>query len=1185
MSNSSKIPPLATACGLILGLLAAVPQTHAQELYNVAEAKLGATAKGTNAKFNKDWPAQKTLTDGRQPGAIFDPLDKGTIDIRLVIPCEIDAIEIQGLARGNIGLPKGVDVYIDGEKVGSGEISNKHGDFVRIPAKGFGQDIKLQMTSKWPQFKDKNGKLGPKWGGIGKIRVLSPTNLEAEMVAPKAYQVANIDNAIENTLPPKGTVDVFVEVRNTEGHPNTFWDQQDIDYYKEMLKTSDELQQQLAGLKQSIDQRMTEPHGIPEPRKDKNGNWEHLPEKEVGKVHNQLGLDIANAATVYVLTDEQKYGDYTKELLLEYAKRFPNYGEGNRPGFNHDSGIVFDQRLSDATWLIQVARGYDLIYNLPSMTSAERELIENDLLRRSAKFIAKNSSVLRAPTNWSAICTLGVLITGYAIDDEELISLGLYGPAGKDNKGKPQGMMLHFSEYTISPDGLWSEGAMGYQGMAMQAIVMYAEIMRHHGMDMYSYRDAAVKGLFDSPLEAAYPDLTAPATNDSGRANVVGRESYLWEYGYRRYQDPKYLTILNQSGRHLDAQFQQFPVSINYLPLEGEAEAIEFKSVNMFDVGHGILRNTTENGTISVLLDYGPNRSHGHPDKMNLDVYAFDNWLIPDPGIVWYENPLYKDWYKTTLAHNTLVVDELSQMLSDGNQLVYGFGDTIGIQRANADKAYSGVTMDRAIFVTPNYIADIFGAFSKLTRKMDLAWHIRGDYSSDLATSAYEFPKPVNDGYKMLENVRAADTDEAYTMDFAVEGKRARFLAAGGELTQVILGDGILGREKPTTILQRREIDNTIYGNAVEFDYDNSDYIKSVEVAGSLESGYGLLTINTVDGVDYGFASYQPGMHDTGKLKTDALQAYTNANGTLFLGGGTYLECNGAIVKRDTAGLALLEHADNGAYVVSNPSPTEGKITLEYDALNGLKAYTLASNGDRAGDAKVEKISGGIQITLAANERVEFAKAGAPSLFAYRQEMLNKVRAEQEAAMAKAFNEAAERTAQRVAAAEKSPAPAGTKIVVQAEDMANEGGGKVGISSNKRAIVGQAFSGWNNDGHWLEYEVDAPAEGYYNLSLVYCSQFEGGERLVQINGEDQEPFVVATLPATGGWANGSDDWRLFTVQNPTNEKPLLYHFKKGKNTIRLTNLNGKGVNMDYIMITSPDVQPERLPPSSASSQG
>jgi hypothetical protein len=65
------------------------------------------------------------------------------------------------------------------------------------------------------------------------------------------------------------------------------------------------------------------------------------------------------------------------------------------------------------------------------------------------------------------------------------------------------------------------------------------------------------------------------------------------------------------------------------------------------------------------------------------------------------------------------------------------------------------------------------------------------------------------------------------------------------------------------------------------------------------------------------------------------------------------------------------------------------------------------------------------------------------------------------------------------------------------------------------------------------------------------------------------------LPATGGFANGSDDWRLGTAMNPVNGKPLLLRLKPGENTIRLTNANGRAANLNYVAITSPDVTPMR----------
>jgi DNA polymerase III delta prime subunit len=112
------------------------------------------------------------------------------------------------------------------------------------------------------------------------------------------------------------------------------------------------------------------------------------------------------------------------------------------------------------------------------------------------------------------------------------------------------------------------------------------------------------------------------------------------------------------------------------------------------------------------------------------------------------------------------------------------------------------------------------------------------------------------------------------------------------------------------------------------------------------------------------------------------------------------------------------------------------------------------------------------------------------------------------------------------------------------------------------------FSTWDAVDHWIEWTFTVPAEGYYNLTVCYCSsQDTFGERTITINGEEQEPFAPLLLPGSGGWSN----WRLGTAVNPTTDKPLLLKLKQGTNVIRLNNSNGIGVNLNYVAVTSPDV--------------
>ena len=119
--------------------------------------------------------------------------------------------------------------------------------------------------------------------------------------------------------------------------------------------------------------------------------------------------------------------------------------------------------------------------------------------------------------------------------------------------------------------------------------------------------------------------------------------------------------------------------------------------------------------------------------------------------------------------------------------------------------------------------------------------------------------------------------------------------------------------------------------------------------------------------------------------------------------------------------------------------------------------------------------------------------------------------------------------------------------------------------------VGLVFTTWNTVGHWIEWTFTVPDEGYYNLTVCYCCQDNVGERIITVNGEEQEPFAPLLLTVTGGWSNGGDNWRLGTAVNPTTDKPLLLKLKQGTNVIRLNNSNGNGANLNYVAVTSPDV--------------
>jgi hypothetical protein len=70
-------------------------------------------------------------------------------------------------------------------------------------------------------------------------------------------------------------------------------------------------------------------------------------------------------------------------------------------------------------------------------------------------------------------------------------------------------------------------------------------VMWHHGVDLYSYQNMAMKKPFDAGLALILPSSAAPSDAEYAKLlGVPGVNAY--EYAFRRYQDARYLPLINK---------------------------------------------------------------------------------------------------------------------------------------------------------------------------------------------------------------------------------------------------------------------------------------------------------------------------------------------------------------------------------------------------------------------------------------------------------------------------------------------------------------------------------------------------------------------------------------------------------------------------------------------------------------
>jgi len=130
---------------------------------------------------------------------------------------------------------------------------------------------------------------------------------------------------------------------------------------------------------------------------------------------------------------------------------------------------------------------------------------------------------------------------------------------------------------------------------------------------------------------------------------------------------------------------------------------------------------------------------------------------------------------------------------------------------------------------------------------------------------------------------------------------------------------------------------------------------------------------------------------------------------------------------------------------------------------------------------------------------------------------------------------------------------------VEGEAFVAQGGGKVRICHPVNAS-GTSISYWHMDlGHWLEWELEAPADGRYQLWMRYTTACTKTRRSLQIDGAVPTPACAdIPVPTTGGWSATEDNWRYLKLGAPL-------RLTAGKHRLRMTNL-ADGLGVDFFVL-------------------
>ncbi len=528
---------------------------------------------------------------------------------------------------------------------------------------------------------------------------------------------------------------------DTQEHPNLLLTRQGVEEMVDKLDDYPLFHQTFLATKARIDAQMQQPIVVPVP-KDPGGGYTH-------EQHKSNYKSIHDAGLLYQLTNDEQYAEFARDMLLEYAELFPTLGR--HPVIRSSSpGRLFWQSLNEAVWLLYSIQGYDAI--IDSLDGADREIIEQNLFIPLATFLSDGQpGTFDRIHNHGTWAAAAVGMTGYVLGRDDFVHKALYGLDGSGNSG-----FLKQLDLLFSPDGYYNEGPY-YQRYALMPFVIFAQAIENNNpqMEIFKYREEVLLKAIYGVIQLSYNNLFFPL-NDAIKDKGLDTTELLYgvSIAYAITGDPALLSVARSQGS---------------LVLTGDGLALArglelnldkpfpFRSMQFGDGSDGrqgalsILRSSSEPGHQALVMkNTSQGLGHGHFDKLSWLLYDNGHEIISDYGAARFLNieskngggylPENETWAKQTVAHNTLVVDQVSHFDSNADlaemyspkALMFDIQPQIELVSALMQGAYPDVDFVRTMAMIKDpelqfpLFLDILKVKSDSEHQYDLPVHFQG---------------------------------------------------------------------------------------------------------------------------------------------------------------------------------------------------------------------------------------------------------------------------------------------------------------------------------------------------------------------------------------------------------------------------------------------------------------------------
>jgi len=372
----------------------------------------------------------------------------------------------------------------------------------------------------------------------------------------------------------------------------------------------------------------------------------------------------------------------------------------------------------------------------------------------------------------------------------------------------PTGLYQQF-DLGIDADGMWYEGSFGYHFFAFRAMLPMLHGLHRLRPDM-SIEDA--KQMLTMPLEMAFPNGQLAHLNDGPLQNFDSNLREIYEQSLPFFPISEFCGPLVEYGRGQSMDAVVFGVAD--LPYQ---DWVDYPLVNNEVSGLAALKSSYTADRSTLVLDYGPHGGlHGHYDKLGINLWRGDTPIANEVGDIGVDVPMTTNYYRTTLAHNTVLINGQSQEACGGVLEHFRADGDNSFILASADDAYEGVTMRRQVTMAQNgHVVDGVEVVASSPGTMDYVLHSPDVITTTLALSAGDLG--YSGPYDYLSNVQVATIDQDFSVRLSGPNGGANLDFIGEPGTQVFIANAPSAPQTQShqVLIIRRTTDRSVFAGTI----------------------------------------------------------------------------------------------------------------------------------------------------------------------------------------------------------------------------------------------------------------------------------------------------------------------------------------------------------------------------------